>query len=164
VHEMETPCNIFARAGVRNITEFNARPKTQVPGGDDVRTWVRLAYIVVIINELADLMHTAPTDVESAIARITQMTRTTGIHIIAATRSPLAEVLTGLIKANIPTRIAFQVVSAPDSRMILDERSRTSTRTGGHVLPPDRYFKAYPLSGLACDGRRDSALGRVYFR
>jgi DNA segregation ATPase FtsK/SpoIIIE, S-DNA-T family len=151
VNEMETRYKIFAKVGVRNVTGFNARPKAKsqreldveketeesadasgqsneaeaptitVPRDDDLVIPEKMSYIVVIIDELADLMQTAPADVESAIARITQMARAAGIHMIVATQTPRADIVTGVIKANIPTRIAFQVASALDSRVILDE-------------------------------------------
>jgi DNA segregation ATPase FtsK/SpoIIIE, S-DNA-T family len=151
VNEMEKRYKIFAKVGVRNVTGFNARPKPKsqreldladekdgasdatklledgenspiaVPRDDDLVIPDRLPYIVVIIDELADLMQTAPADDERAIARITQMARAAGIHMIVATQTPRADVVTGVIKANIPTRIAFQVASALDSRVILDE-------------------------------------------
>ncbi|MBV8143343.1 MAG: DNA translocase FtsK [Verrucomicrobia bacterium] len=151
VNEMETRYKIFAKVGVRNVTGFNARPKPKsqreldlateaqesvvagdacrepetptiaVPRDDDLVVPEHMHYIVVIIDELADLMQTAPADVESAIARITQMARAAGIHMIVATQTPRADIVTGVIKANIPTRIAFQVASALDSRVILDE-------------------------------------------
>src|SRR5213075_359679 len=151
IEEMEKRYKIFARVGVRNIMSFNARPakkkdvdvpeeseEIKVPRDDELRIPDRMPYILVIIDELADLMQTAPADVESAIARITQMARAAGIHIVVATQTPRADVITGVIKANIPSRIAFQVASKIDSRVILDENGADRLLGQGDMLylPP----------------------------
>jgi DNA segregation ATPase FtsK/SpoIIIE, S-DNA-T family len=165
IDEMEKRYKIFAKAGVRNITGFNARPKKKtqkeldlegtapsvpndegtdsseaikVPREGEIIIPDHMPYIVVIIDELADLMQTAPADVESAIARITQMARAAGIHLIVATQTPRADVITGVIKANIPSRIAFQVASKIDSRVILDENGADRLLGQGDMLylPP----------------------------
>ena len=155
IEEMERRYKIFARVGVRNIISFNARPKKKsaaetgeqpeqdvgeikVPRENEIPIPEKIPYIVVVIDELADLMQTAPADVESAIARITQMARAAGIHLIVATQTPRADVITGVIKANIPSRIAFQVASKIDSRVILDENGADRLLGQGDMLylPP----------------------------
>jgi S-DNA-T family DNA segregation ATPase FtsK/SpoIIIE len=159
IDEMERRYKMFARVGVRNIVGFNSRPKKKaVASGDDrageeegsaeppgstppateEKIPDKLPYILVIIDELADLMQTAPADVENAIARITQMARAAGMHVIVATQTPRADVITGVIKANIPSRIAFQVASKIDSRVILDENGADRLLGQGDMLylPP----------------------------
>jgi DNA segregation ATPase FtsK/SpoIIIE-like protein len=108
--EMDHRYRRFASLGVRNIDTYNRSPKVTEP----------LPYIVVTIDELADLMMTAPDVVEPLICRLAQLSRATGIHLVVATQRPSVDVITGLIKANFPTRISFAVVSSVDSRTILD--------------------------------------------
>ncbi|MBO0992394.1 DNA translocase FtsK [Bacillus sp. SD088] len=114
VEEMERRYELFAHASVRNIGRFNELAE------ENRRFNEKLPYIVIIIDELADLMMMAPHDVEESICRIAQKARACGIHLIIATQRPSVDVITGLIKANVPTRIAFSVSSQVDSRTIID--------------------------------------------
>ena len=114
VEEMERRYELFAHSGVRDIGRFNELAKQHRQFADI------LPYIVIVIDELADLMMMSPADVEEAISRIAQKARACGIHLIIATQRPSVDVITGLIKANIPTRIAFSVSSQIDSRTIID--------------------------------------------
>jgi S-DNA-T family DNA segregation ATPase FtsK/SpoIIIE len=116
VLEMERRYGLFAEVGARNIVAFNDRFPDE-----------RLVYLVVVVDELADMMMTAPEDVERLICRLAQLGRAAGVHLVVATQRPSVDVLTGLIKANLPTRIAFAVSSQIDSRVILD-------RTGAERL------------------------------
>ena len=111
--EMDKRYHQFAQVGARNITDYNARMKLQGTK--------KLPFLVVVIDELADLMMIAPTDTEQTITRLAQLARATGIHMILATQRPSVDVVTGLIKANFPARIAFAVASNTDSRVILDQ-------------------------------------------
>ncbi|QQZ11457.1 DNA translocase FtsK [Heyndrickxia vini] len=114
VEEMERRYELFAHTGVRDIQRFNELAEAHRQFND------KLPYIVIVIDELADLMMMSPADVEEAICRIAQKARACGIHLIIATQRPSVDVITGLIKANVPTRIAFSVSSQVDSRTIID--------------------------------------------
>ncbi|MGA8660383.1 MAG: DNA translocase FtsK [Chthoniobacterales bacterium] len=127
-----------APESVEAFDEPSTSPSSDALREDNLVIPDKMPYVVVIIDELADLMQTSPADVESAIARITQMARAAGIHMIVATQTPRADVVTGVIKANIPTRIAFQVASALDSRVILDENGAERLLGSGDMFyrPP----------------------------
>ncbi len=120
VNEMEERYDILASVGVRDIVSFNEKIAKLEERGEKPDNIRRLPYIVVIIDELADLILTAAREVEEPITRLAQMARAVGIHLIVATQRPSVDILTGLIKANFPTRIAYQVATRPDSKVILD--------------------------------------------
>lgn len=136
--EMERRYKAFAEAGARNIDQYNEMSGFQA-----------MPYIVIIIDELADLMLFAPVEVEDAITRLAQMSRATGIHMVLATQRPSVDVITGLIKANIPTRLAFNVASQVDSRVIIDQPGAEKLLGRGDMLyvPPDAS-KAARIQGV----------------
>lgn len=123
VHEMERRYELFASNGVKDMQRFNALSESRIAEAqtEEEKSGIEIMpYIVVLIDELADLMMVAPADVEDAICRLAQMARAAGIHLVVATQRPSVDVITGIIKANIPSRIAFAVSSQIDSRTILD--------------------------------------------
>ena len=135
VGEMERRYKLLAGTGARNIEGFNNKlagpnPPTDPEGG----ALEQLPYIVVLVDELADLMLTAPLEIEEPIARLAQMARAVGIHLVLATQRPSVDVLTGVIKANFPSRMAFQVMSKVDSRTILDMNGAETLLGHGDML------------------------------
>jgi S-DNA-T family DNA segregation ATPase FtsK/SpoIIIE len=146
ISEMERRYKLFAKAGVRNIKGFNNRPiakQEELFGADDPGVTPppqedklpdRVPYIVIVIDELADLMMVAQAEIEGYIARLAQLSRATGIHMIIATQRPSVNVITGTIKANFPSRISFQVAQKVDSRTILDASGADKLLGKGDML------------------------------
>jgi len=141
INEMEKRYKLLAKVRVKNLEGFNARPISSEPIMDDDGDPVpaKLPYIVIIIDELADIMMVAKADVETSIARIAQKARAVGIHLVLATQRPSVQIITGIIKANLPTRIAFRVSSVMDSRVILDHKGAETLLGKGDMLfiPPN---------------------------
>src|ERR671937_2346426 len=151
VAEMENRYKLFASHTVRNIGDFNARAPEMGLNP--------LPYTVIVIDELADLMMVAAGEIEDLICRIAQLARAVGIHLLLATQRPSADIITGLIKANIPSRIAFAVSSSIDSRVILDETGAEKLLGRGDMLYlPVEAGKATRLQGVFVSDREMKAI------
>jgi len=128
IAEMNKRYKLFQESGARDIGDYNSKAEEKIP------------YILIVVDELADIMVIAPAEVEKAIQRLAQMARATGLHLVLATQRPSTDVLTGVIKANIPCRVAFNVTSQVDSRVVLDMPGAEKLLGKGDMLylPPDR--------------------------
>ena len=148
VQEMTNRYNTFAEYGVRNLNEYNKKAEQIREAGGAEEEPVKMPQIIIIVDELADLMMVAPGEVEDAICRLAQLARAAGIHLIIATQRPSVNVITGLIKANMPSRIAFSVSSGVESRTILDMNGAEKLLGKGDMLfYPQGYQKPARLQG-----------------
>lgn len=164
VAQMEWRYKVLAKVGVRNLAAFNSRPKSATPQLDDEGVPIpdKLPVFIVIIDELADIMMTAKADVETSLARIAQLGRAAGIHAVVATQRPSVNVITGIIKANFPTRIAFQVTSVVDSRTIIDGKGAETLLGKGDMLFKARTGKMDRVQGvMVLDDEISRVLERV---
>ncbi|EAF5665294.1 DNA translocase FtsK [Listeria innocua] len=157
VEEMERRYQLFSHTGVRNMEKYNEYASHPDHTGE------KLPYILIVIDELADLMMVAPNDVEESISRIAQKARACGIHMIVATQRPSVDVITGLIKANIPTRVSFSVSSQIDSRTILDASGAEKLLGKGDMLfLPSGASKPVRLQGtFVSDEEIDAVVAHV---
>ena len=157
VREMEQRYGIMSMARTRGLPELNAR---RAAAGEPP-----LPYILCVIDELADLMMVAPADVEDSIIRLAQKARAVGIHLVLATQSPRVDVITGMIKANVPSRIAFAVSSQTDSRVILDQNGAESLLGQGDMLfSPVGSSRLQRIQGAYIDEREIARLTEQWRR
>lgn len=158
VAEMTDRYNTFAEYNVRNLKDYNEKIREMTFGEDEVKP-ADMPQIVIIVDELADLMMVAPGEVEDAICRLAQLARAAGIHLVIATQRPSVNVITGLIKANMPSRIAFSVSSGVDSRTILDMNGAEKLLGKGDMLfYPQGYQKPARLQGAYVSDQEVSAV------
>jgi len=150
ISEMDRRYKLFAEVGVRNLEAYN-----------ELSGFTALPYILIVIDELADIILFSPADIEDAICRIAQMARATGIHLVVSTQRPSVDVLTGLIKANIPCRIAFNVSSQVDSRVIIDMPGAEKLLGRGDMLfiPPDQAKPTRIQGTFVSDGEIQGVIG-----
>ena len=171
VKKMESRYHLLSEHKVRNIEQYNhavaqvLKEKKGKLTDEEAKTLRPLPYIVIIIDELAELMMVSAQDVDYAIARLAQLARAVGIHLVLATQRPSIDVITGTIKNNFSSRIAFRVPSKIDSRVILDTRRRGQTpRHGRHALHAAELSAPHPPPLRVCLDPRDPAPGQVRAR
>ena len=157
VREMERRLKLLASRSVRNIDQYNKLFDNQTPSlFEDAEEEQPLPHIIIIIDELADLMMLDKANVEEAITRLAQMARAVGIHLVLATQRPSVDVITGLIKANVPTRISFRLATKVDSRTILDsQRSRGAAGPRRYVVPAPGNFAPAASPRAVCHREGD---------